>query len=103
MVVGELGLPAADAVDERHAEAVVGRAEIAIVLRIEPHERRPLDLHLESLRMHDRVGAVAEDRGPAAERGVPERALLADWVEEVGIRSPEYMTMPIRGSFGPAR
>ena len=85
VVVGELRLPAADAVDDRHAEAVVGRAEVAILLWIEPHERRAFDLHLKSLRMQDRVGTVSQNRRPAAERRVPEPAVLSRWVERIRI------------------
>ena len=84
MVVGQLRLPAADTVDQGHAEAVVGAPQIAVVLRVEPHERRALDLYLEALRMEHRVGAVAEDRGPAAERRIPQGAVRDGGVEGIG-------------------
>ena len=87
VVVGQLRLPAAHAVDERHAEPIVGRPQIAVVLRVETHERRPLDLHLEALRMHHRIGAVPQDRRAASEGRIPERPLLTPGDEDVWIRS----------------
>ena len=83
VVVGELRLPPADAVHQRHAKPIVGTPQVAVVLRIEPHEGRSFDLHLEALRMEHGVRAKAEDRSPAAERGVPQRAVASGWIHGI--------------------
>ena len=86
VVVGNLGLPPADAVHERQTEAVVRGSQVEFVLLVESHERSPLDLELEALRVQHRIGAVPKDRHPAARGHVPHPAIRLRRIERIGRR-----------------